>query len=231
MKPLEILNQVMKTLTELNLWSVAFRVLFATVVGGCIGSERGRHGRAAGLRTHILVCLGSCMTTMIGLYVNTSLGFSGDPMRMGAQVISGIGFLGVGTILIRNHSQVTGLTTAAGLWATACIGLAVGAGFYWGSLVAFLAVMLTVSLLARFEKLSRSKDHGAYYAEFPDLQQAKDFYGEMRDLISDVDILPAKSGIPGNVGLEFVVDPAHRKTFYGIVNERKDVIISLPIHQ
>ena len=120
------MEQLVKTLEELNTVSVAVRVLLAVIVGGCIGSERGRHGRAAGLRTHILVCLGAAMTTMIGVYAMEHIKSTGDPLRVGAQVISGIGFLGVGTIMIRNRSHVTGLTTAAGLWATACIGLGIG---------------------------------------------------------------------------------------------------------
>ena len=91
------------TLAELNVWSTAFRVFLAVLLGGLIGLERGHHGRAAGLRTHILVCLGAAMAALVGLYTVSVLGFSSDPMRVGAQVISGIGFLGVGTIIIRNR--------------------------------------------------------------------------------------------------------------------------------
>lgn len=89
----------------------------AALLGGIIGYERERHGRAAGLRTHILVCIGSATAVIGGLYVAYQLGFSNDPLRAGAQVISGIGFLGAGTILTRNGDHVIGLTTAAGLWA------------------------------------------------------------------------------------------------------------------
>ena len=138
--------QLPEVLTTLTPWSVALRILLALLIGGCIGSERGRHGRAAGLRTHILVCLGSTMTTLIGLYSTNMLGSVGDPMRIGAQVVSGISFLGVGTIMVRNRSHVTGLTTAAGLWATACIGLGVGAGFYWAALLATIAVLLMMQI-------------------------------------------------------------------------------------
>ena len=123
------MQTILQTLSEFNIWSITFRILLATVIGGCIGSERGRHGRAAGLRTHILVCLGSTMTVMLGIYSVQVLGLGGDPMRVSAQVISGIGFLGAGTILTRGRFHITGLTTAAGLWTTASLGLAIGAGF------------------------------------------------------------------------------------------------------
>ena len=87
--------------------------LAAVIIGGLIGSERARHGRAAGMRTHILVCLGSCMTAMTSMYVSQTLGV-GDVLRLPAQVISGIGFLGAGMIILKPNNVITGLTTAAG---------------------------------------------------------------------------------------------------------------------
>ena len=104
--------------------SVIVRMLLAVACGGIIGMERGRHGRAAGLRTHVLVSVGAAISAIVGLYTTEILGYSNDPLRVGAQVISGIGFLGVGSILVVGKSHVRGLTTAAGLWATASIGLA-----------------------------------------------------------------------------------------------------------
>ena len=118
-------------LQEFNAVSIAVRIFLAMVVGGLIGIERGKQGRAAGMRTHILVCLGAALTVMIGVYARETLGVvNSDPLRIAAQVVSGIGFLGVGTILIKGRFQITGLTTAAGVWATATIGLALGIGFY-----------------------------------------------------------------------------------------------------
>ena len=131
---------ISETLKGLNVWSTVFRIFLAVLLGGLIGLERGHHGRAAGLRTHILVCMGSATAALIGVYSVSILELGGDPMRVAAQVVSGIGFLGVGTIMIRNGEHVTGLTTAAGLWATASIGLAVGIGFYIAAFVAFLFV-------------------------------------------------------------------------------------------
>src|SRR5699024_9681446 len=154
-----------------NAWSVFFRLLLATLVGGAVGSQRGRQGRAAGLRTHILVCLGATMTAMVGLYTGYILGFSNDPLRVSAQVISGIGFLGAGTILTRNHSQVTGLPTAAGLWTTASIGLVIGIGFYWAVVVSFIIVMITISILTRLERSTKERDIEACYLELSDVRR------------------------------------------------------------
>lgn len=119
--------------------------------GGIIGMERGRHGRAAGLRTHVLVSLGAAISAIVGLYTTEVLEYSNDPLRVGAQVISGIGFLGVGSILIVGKSHVRGLTTAAGLWATASIGLASGVGYLTVACAATLVVFLTMTVMSRLE--------------------------------------------------------------------------------
>ena len=131
------------------------RLLLAVVFGGIIGTERGKHGRAAGMRTHILVCIGATMTTLIGEYVTFVLGMSSDPVRIGAQVISGIGFLGAGMIMTRGGLRVKGLTTAAGLWATATIGLALGIGLYSAAIIAVFLVYTTNKVLPIFEKNTR----------------------------------------------------------------------------
>ena len=195
-----------ETLNGFNIWSIAFRIILAALVGGCIGSERGRHGRAAGLRTHILVCLGAALTSMVGLYTAFELGFNNDPMRVGAQVISGIGFLGAGTILTRNQSHVTGLTTAAGLWTTASIGLAIGVGFYWAVIVAFLVVLVTMTILSRLEAERKARDYCSYfYLEVNDIKRVNDFHDLVADTHSDLQIISAKSKLPGNVGLELAI--------------------------
>lgn len=224
-----MLNDLLVLLKELNIWSVGFRVLLAVLMGGCIGLERGRHGRAAGLRTHILVCLGAALSVMIGLYTATELHFSNDPLRVGAQVISGIGFLGVGTILIRNHDQVTGLTTAAGLWATACIGLAIGLGFYTGAIFAFIAVILTITILVYIETMTKSKTHLRCYIELSDIAQFNALYAEISSLVCKIEIIPPKSGIAQHVGIELNVK--NRKKFELLLNtvQANDaVVIALP---
>ncbi len=138
------------------------RLLLITVLAGLVGFERERHGRAAGLRTHILVGLGSCLIMLTSLYLME--GLSGqveiDPTRMAAQVISGIGFLGAGTIL-RFRASVRGLTTAASLWAVAGIGLAVGAGFLVGALAGTAMMLLALFGLSRLEWRMRTKTPSA----------------------------------------------------------------------
>ncbi len=128
---------------------VVFRLILATILSGLIGLERETHGRAAGLRTHILVCVGSTLIMLTSMYIfDIYKGvISIDPFRIAAQVISGIGFLGAGAI-IRFRASVKGLTTAATLWAAAGIGLAVGCGFYIGA-YAVTALALIVLILFR----------------------------------------------------------------------------------
>ena len=140
-----------------------------------MGSQRGRQGRAAGLRTPYSGLPGSHHDGHGGPLHGYILGFSNDPLRVSAQVISGIGFLGAGTILTRNHSQVTGLTTAAGLWTTASIGLAIGIGFYWAVVVSFIIVMITISILTRLERSTKGRDIEACYLELSDVRRVNEF--------------------------------------------------------
>ena len=107
-------------LREVTYLSVALRIFVAFLLGGALGLERGLKQRPAGLHTHMLVCVGACMIMLTNQYIYQVFD-TGDPVRMGAQVVSGIGFLGAGTIMVTKHSQIRGLTTAAGLWATAAV--------------------------------------------------------------------------------------------------------------
>lgn len=141
---------------ELTLLEVVIRILVAVVFSGIIGLERGLKNRAAGFRTYMLVCLGSCVIMLTNQYIYQATG-AGDPVRMGAQVVSGIGFLGAGTIIVTKRNQIKGLTTAAGLWASACIGLAVGIGFYEVALVGAVAIYLSLTLLHTWEDHIRRK--------------------------------------------------------------------------
>ena len=183
----------------------AFRIFLALIVGGIIGMERGRQGRAAGMRTHILVCLGATLTSMTGMYAYDILGVGNDPLRIAAQVISGIGFLGVGTILIKGRFQITGLTTAACVWATATIGLALGAGFYAGALIAFAATFLTVTVLHKLEyKLGKSQRRYGMYVEISSDKhiRAAITYLEATFGASGIQVTAPRSGVSGNVGIE-----------------------------
>lgn len=137
-------------LREITYTAILLRILCALLVGGILGIERGRKNRPAGLRTYMLVCVGSCLIMLTNQYVYQSIG-TGDPVRLGAQVVSGIGFLGAGTIIVTKRNQIKGLTTAAGLWAAAAVGLALGIGFYEGALTAGLAIYLILTALQRWD--------------------------------------------------------------------------------
>ena len=146
----------MLTIRELTIWSILLRILVSIVLGGIIGLERGMKNRPAGLRTYMLVSLGSCVVMLINQYTAQVFG-TGDPVRLGAQVISGIGFLGAGTIVVTSHNQIKGLTTAAGLWASACIGLAIGIGLYEVALIAGLCVFLVLTVLHEMDYFLHSR--------------------------------------------------------------------------
>ncbi len=145
-------------LNSINDTTIVLRLFLSVLLGGIIGFERGRAGRPAGLRTHILVCLGSTLAIMTNQYIFQEYGV-GDPTRMAAQVISGIGFLGAGTIIVTGRHQVKGLTTAAALWATACMGLAIGIGFYKAAIFSCLLIAFATVVLHRVDNymLSKSK--------------------------------------------------------------------------
>lgn len=149
-------------LRELNDISVVLRLVLAMVFGGIIGLERESKHRTAGFRTYMLVCLGSALTMIMGQYEHYMLenewselmlmmGIRVDVSRFGAQVINGIGFLGAGTVLITSKKEVKGLTTAAGLWASACMGLAVGAGFYECVFLGFALIFIVTRVLPIIE--------------------------------------------------------------------------------
>lgn len=186
---------------DLSWVSIILRILLAVLVGGLIGSERGRSGSPAGLRTHILVCLGAAMTALISLYAAKAGGFD-DVTRIPAQVISGIGFLGAGMIIVKKNNVITGLTTAAGMWATATIGIALGYGFYLGALIATGACIFTAAVLTRLERKSRKSMH--IYAEIGKAEEAGRIAEEIRKLLGHealIEVSSAKSGTKGNIGL------------------------------
>jgi putative Mg2+ transporter-C (MgtC) family protein len=136
---------------HLDLLSIAIRLGLAMLCGGFIGLERERKRRPAGFRTHILICLGAAMTTLTSQFLVLELNLYTDMARLGAQVIAGIGFIGAGTIIITKRRQVKGLTTAAGLWASAIVGLCCGAGFVEAAVIATLIILAAELLFARLE--------------------------------------------------------------------------------
>ncbi len=189
-----------KLLLEVVIKSVA-----AVIIGGIIGSERARHGRAAGMRTHILVCLGATLTAMTGMFLSDKMG--GDAMRISAQVVSGIGFLGVGMIIIKNNNVVSGLTTAAGIWATSIVGIALGYGFYIGAVLVSVLMLLSIVLLARLERGKRRTE--AIYIEIDDMGKTNEVVKKINELVGKQNphkIFPAKSGNSNNIGIVMILD-------------------------
>jgi putative Mg2+ transporter-C (MgtC) family protein len=144
----------------LNFPSTFIRLLTSFILGSIIGLERERKARAAGLRTHILVCMGSCLIMLISLYIYELYKDKAplDPARIAAGVVTGIGFLGAGTI-IRSREGIRGLTTAASIWVSSAIGLAVGCGFINAALIVTLLTFLTLSYLRKVER-KVTKDGG-----------------------------------------------------------------------
>lgn len=145
-------------LLEPSLLTMFIRALLALICAGIIGYDRDAHGSAAGLRTHMLVCLGAMLAMATGIF--TSEYFSADAERIGAQVVSGIGFLGAGTIIV-HKGHISGLTTAAGLWASACIGLAIGTGFYEAAIVGTIGIFFVERGLRNMSK-NIMKKYGHY---------------------------------------------------------------------
>lgn len=147
------------------------RLVAAMICGGVIGLERERKRRAAGLRTFMIVCMGASLTMLLGQYMADMIesvwkigSVSTDVSRFGAQVINGIGFLGAGTILITSRQQVRGMTTASGLWAAACMGLTIGAGFYECAVIGCVLILLATTVMRSFERrlMAKSRNLNIY---------------------------------------------------------------------
>ena len=139
-------------LRNLDFWSVLLRMVLSCACGAAIGLERFYKNRPAGFRTHILVCMGSAVAALTGLYMYMSLDLPSDIARISGQVISGLGFIGAGTIIITQKQTIVGLTTAAGLWATGIIGLAIGSGYYEIGVAATVLVLMTEVWFGRLGK-------------------------------------------------------------------------------
>jgi len=224
------MTQFIQTITELNDISITLRLLLALLMGGLIGMERGHHGRAAGMRTHVLVCLGSCMTALVGIYILQYVNPNENVTRIAAQVISGIGFLGAGTILIRNQAVITGLTTAAGVWCTATIGIALGYGFYLGAIVTTIITIVTASLLTRLESGKRKQLR--VYMELKDANQltpTMDIILKKYPSAKKPEISAPKSGLVNAVGMtiEMRLDQAEQQTCLEELSNLDNVLFAI----
>ncbi len=131
--------------------SVLVKMICAFILGGLIGLERSYNHKNAGFRTHILVCIGACVASLTGLFLYLGLKVPTDMSRIGAQVVTGLGFIGAGTIVVTRKKTVKGLTTAAGLWTDGVIGIAVGAGFYEGAILSVFLVLLAETYFANIK--------------------------------------------------------------------------------
>lgn len=151
-------------LREFNTLTVIARMLLALVCGGAIGLEREFKRRPAGFRTHILICMGAAMTTLTSQHLFFVMGYATDIARLGAQVIAGIGFIGAGTIIVTRRQRVKGLTTAAGLWTNAIVGLALGGGFYEAAIIATALILIAELFFSRLEYfiINRSPELNLY---------------------------------------------------------------------
>jgi putative Mg2+ transporter-C (MgtC) family protein len=132
-------------------YELVARLLIAAFLGSLIGFERGFSHKAAGLRTHMLVCLGSCLFTVVSIYGFVKYNGNIDPSRIAAQVVSGIGFLGAGSILLRGK-YISGITTASSIWTVAAVGLTVGCGMYFVAVASAMIVLLILVGVGYFEK-------------------------------------------------------------------------------
>lgn len=224
------LPQALDSLRELSVFSIICRLLLSTLCGSVIGFERGKHRHAAGLRTHIIVCIGAASVMIVNQYISEFLAAGSDPARMGAQVISGIGFLGAGTIVITGNHQgrhVKGLTTAAGLWASACMGLSAGIGFFEGALLMCLFLFAVMVVLNRLDLryFKNAKSMQLYVEYEPSLsfgiiiQSIRQFGWHM----TDFDYFGSNAA-SGSVGVMLEIHSEHKNT------DRQEVIDLLRSH-
>ncbi|MDD2970135.1 MAG: MgtC/SapB family protein [Lachnospiraceae bacterium] len=203
---------------------MTIKLLLALLCGGLLGIEREQKKRPAGFRTYMLVCIGSTLVMITNEFLGIK--YPGiDPTRMGAQVISGIGFLGVGTIIVTGDNRVKGLTTAAGLWATACVGLAIGSGAYYAAILVTILIYITMSFLQVLDKrISRNARLINVYIEFEDISDVGKFVRGLRSIgvkIHDMEIKTSKKtmescttvlfalGYPQNIKHETALEQLH----------------------
>ena len=199
---------------QLSPLEIGLRLVFAMILGLIVGIEREYTHRPAGMRTHILVALGSCVVMLTGHMIFAQYypyGATPDPARLAAQVIAGVGFLGAGTIM-RDGASVKGLTTAASLWGVACLGLAVGAGYYVIALVGTVLVILTLTLFELLQKLLLRFKGGcrSYVVDARDMAAAMQVVNNLAHSAScTIQYLQAENLENGTYRLTFKADFGH----------------------
>ena len=205
----------------------------AIIFGGIIGYGRARERRPAGLRTHILVSIGSALAMITNIYIYEVYNSSSDPTRLGAQVISGIGFLGAGTIIVTGKNKVRGLTTAAGLWACACMGLAIGAGFYSGAIIGCLFIASVTAVLSKLDKrINRNSRNITIYILVNSTKAASKLLKDIQSTnvkISDIEI--SNNNVSSNdligilLGLRISGDICHNDFIENITNKNEVIFL------
>lgn len=201
------MSEIIGFLEDFNSITVIIRLFLAAFLGGCIGLEREKYKRPAGFRTHILVCLGASMTSLISQYIVFNLGVNSDAARIPAQVISGLGFLGVGTILVKGRDHIVGLTTAAGIWAVGTIGIACGFGFYVGACACTVIVLIATSFLYVLENDKKERRTNVeIYIEIDDSHKVNEFIKVLeKDFkAKNFMVVSSRSGKTDDIGIEAI---------------------------
>ena len=178
-------------LRSLETGAVLFRMLIACLCGAAVGIERSAKNQPAGLRTHILVCIASAVAMTCGLYFYVKLELVSDISRIGAQVVTGLGFLGAGTIMVKQKTAIKGLTTAAGLWTTGIIGLCVGTGYYELAVVGTIMVLLAETLFSKLAMqigLNPTYEFTVYYREKEALDEVMRYLKDRRMTVRRLEI-------------------------------------------
>lgn len=225
-------GMIWENLRGTGMAAILVKCILCVVCGGMIGLERGINRQAAGFRTHVVVCVGACIAMLTGQYITLYISADSDTARLGAQVISGIGFLGAGTIISTEVShRVRGLTTAAGLWAAACIGLAIGIGYYEAGIVGTIAVFGAMVVLKRVDKLFYAQSRILIvYFEMDNVDHVHDLVDTLRAnnlSISSIEVQKPKSGMKRSVGVSLAVKKRNRKDkvdMMGLINSAPGLI-------
>lgn len=179
----DMLSDFLTLLHGWSIWNVILRIVTSVVIGTAIGIDREYKNRSAGIKTHVLVCIGSALCMIVSEYIFHQFPDArADMARIGAQVVSGVGFLGVGTIITTGRNEVKGLSTAAGLWTSACCGLAAGIGYIEGALLVLLFVVFTFRVLSRADAEIHKKSRSiSLYIEFRNNSGVRAFIQQLRD--------------------------------------------------
>lgn len=212
--------------SDVSLISMTVRLLLAAVLGALVGVDRESSGQVAGVRTFSLVCLGSCLAMLTGEYLFTIYPKT-DPSRIAAQVISGIGFLGVGTIVVTARRNVKGLTTAASLWVTAALGISIGAGLIWESLICFILIMVVVLILTPVSRyLDRTNRRVVMYLELDYGEGIVAFFDFIQDSgysVHSMEKLTSASILKDDIALRMVVDMKKRRDHTALIKEIREL--------